>query len=68
MLQRNFLLAALLIFLVVGGVAAGLGILAKKIPDFYERVAFAEGSDRLARSQEFITELGELIANIASEK
>lgn len=68
MLQRNFLLAALLILLVVGGVAAGLGILAKKIPDFYERVAFAEGSDRLARSQEFITELGELIANIASEK
>ena len=67
-LQRNFILAALLITLLTGGVTAGLGSLARRAPGFYDRVALPEGPERVAKSQEFTTELVELIANIASEK
>lgn len=68
MIQRNFILAVLLIVLLAGGVMGGLGSLARRAPGFYERVYFPEGPERVAKSQEFTTELVELIANLASEK
>ena len=68
MFQRSFILAVLLIVVLTSGVTAGLGSLARKSPSFYDRVSLAEGPERVAKSQEFTTEILELIANIASEK
>lgn len=68
MLYRNFWIGLTLASALLGSVTAACVSMLRHEPNFYARVAIAEGTQRTKLSQEFVTDLGEFMASIAADK